>query len=46
MIFIILLLKTDEKKFMNDQYENDYINFSDIIPNHYVGRRNNNEILK
>ena len=35
MIYIILLLKTDEKEFVNNQYENDYINFIDfIIPNH------------
>ena len=41
MIYIILLLKTDENKVVNDKYENnevDYFNFNVIItPNHYVG---------
>ena len=35
----------DEKKILDDQCENDFINFTDIIPNHYVGRKNNIEIL-
>ena len=35
----------DEKKFINAQYEKDYINFSDITPNHYIGRRNDNTLL-
>ena len=36
------VIKTrDENKDINNQYEdddNDYINFNDIVPNHYVGR--------
>ena len=31
-------------KYEND--ENDYINFNDIVPNHYVGNKENNEILR
>ena len=34
-----------KKKILDDQCENDFINFTDIIPNHYVGRKNNIEIL-
>ena len=31
----------------NENDENDYINFNDIItPNHYIGRKNDNEILR
>ena len=29
-----------------NQNENDYIKFNDIIPNHYIGRKNNNETLR
>ena len=36
----------DENEIVDNQYENDYINFIDIIPNHYIGRKNNNEILR
>ena len=40
----------DENKDKDNQYEddeNDYININDfIIPNHYIGRKNDNEILK
>ena len=39
----------DENKDIDNQYEddeNDYIDFNDIVPNHYIGIKNNNEILK
>ena len=39
----------DENKDIDNQYEddyNDYINFNDIVPNHYFGIKNNNEILR
>ena len=40
----------DENRGIDNQYEddyNDYINYEDFIsPNHYVGIKNNNEILK
>ena len=39
-----------ENKDIDNQYENDendYINYEDFItPNHYIGIKNNNEILK
>ena len=34
-----------KKEIVDDQYENDHINFNDIIPNHYIGRKNNFEII-
>ena len=42
------IIKTrDENKDIDNQYENDYIFLKDIItPNHYVGIKNNNEILR
>ena len=46
MIHIILSLKNrDAKEIKNDKYENDYINFNDIVSNHYIGRKNSNELL-
>ena len=36
----------DDKDIVNDEYENDYYNFNGIVPNCYVGRKNNNDILK
>ena len=43
------VIKTrDENKDIDNQYENDendYINFNDIVPNHYIGIKKNNEIL-
>ena len=28
----------DDKNIIDTQYENDFINFNDFVPNHYVGR--------
>ena len=36
----------DEKEIVDNQYENDCMNFNDIVPNHYIGQKNNNEILR
>ena len=41
-----MIKNRDEKENVDYQFENDYINFSDFIPNHYIGRKNNNEMLK
>ena len=35
-----------EKKIVDNHYENDFINFNDIIPNHYSRRKNDNKVLK
>ena len=35
----------DDKESVNDKYKNGYINFYDIVSNHYMGRKNSNEIL-
>ena len=38
----------DENRDIDNQHENDdndYINFNDIVPNHYIGIKKNNEIL-
>ena len=36
----------DEKQIVDNQYENDYINFNDIVPKYYIGRKINNETLR
>ena len=39
----------DENKVLNDKFEvkeNEYINFIDIIPNHYIGRKKDNVKLR
>ena len=36
----------DEKQVVIIQCENDSIIYNDIIPNHYIGRKNDNEILR
>ena len=36
----------DGKEIVIDKHENDYINFIDILPNLYVGRKNNIELLR
>ena len=45
-LFYTVIKNRDEKGVLDDQYEKDYINFNYIIPNHYVGRKNNTEILR
>ena len=48
-LYYTVIKKRDQKKIVNDQYEdneNDYINFNDIIPNHYVGIKPRETILR
>ena len=49
-VYFTVIKVRDENKDIDNQYENDdndYINFHDIItPNHYIGIKKNNEILK
>ena len=45
-LYYTVIKNRDEKKFLNGEYENDYINFKDIIPNNYIGIRKNFEKLK
>ena len=53
MIYNLLWLKKDEKEIVDDQYgnnenfKNDYFNLNDFTtPNHFIGRKNNNEVLR
>ena len=51
MIFLYTVIKTGAKnRDIDNQYENDendYIDFNDFItPNHHVGIKKNNEILR
>ena len=36
----------DGKEIVDEKNENDYINFNDIVPNHYIGRKNDNIMLR
>ena len=36
----------EQKEIVDNQYENDFIYFNDIVPNHYTGRKNDNEISR
>ena len=45
-LYYTVIKNRAEKEIVDDQYENDYISFKDIIHNHYVGRKNNNETLR
>ena len=48
LYYTVIKVRNQNKDIYN-QYENDdndYINFNDIVPNHYIGIKNNNKILK
>ena len=45
-LYYTVIENRDEKKIVVNQYENDYINLNDIFPNQYIGRKNDNEILR
>ena len=38
-LYYTIIKKRDEEEILDNQYENDYINLNDIIPNHYIGRK-------
>ena len=40
------VIKNRDEEIVDNQNENDYINFNDIIPNHYCRRKNDNEFLR
>ena len=45
--YYTVIKNTDEEEIMIKEYENDYNSFIDFItPNHYIGRKNDNAMLK
>ena len=47
-LYYTVIKVRDENKDIDNQYENDnnvYINFNDIVPNHYIEIKNDNVIL-
>ena len=42
-LYYTVIKNRDEKEIVDNQYEHDYINFNDILPNYYIGRK---EIVK
>ena len=45
-LYYTVIENREDKEIIDNQYENDFINFIDNVPNHYVGRQNDKEILK
>ena len=48
-LYYTVIENRDDKEIVNDRYEdneNDYVNFNDIVHNHYIGRKIKNEILR
>ena len=48
-LYYTVIKTRDENDIIDNEYgndDNDYNNFSDIVPNHYIGIKKNNEILK
>ena len=49
-LYSTVIKNRDEKEIVVDKYENNengYNNFKDFItPNHYVGRKNNDELIR
>ena len=45
-LYYTVIKNRDEREIEDNQYENDLINFSDIIPNGYIGRKDNKEVLR
>ena len=48
-LYYTVIKNRDDKEIVNDRYEdneNDYVNFKDIVHNHYIGRKINNDMLR
>ena len=45
-LYYTVFKSRDEKGIVDNHYENDYINFSDTISTHSVGRKTDQEILR
>ena len=46
VIYYTVNKNRNEKEIVDNQYENDCINFNDIIPNPFFGRKNHNEMSR
>ena len=44
-LYYTVIKNGDEREIVDDKNENDYNNINDIVPNHDIGRKNNNEII-
>ena len=45
-LYYTVIKTRDDKEIVDDKYENDYFNFNDIVPNHYIGRKNDDVKLR
>ena len=45
-LYYTVIKNRDDKEIVDDKNENDFINFIDLFPNHYIGRKNDNVMLR
>ena len=45
-LYYTVIKNIDDKEIVDDKYENNYFIIDDIVPNHFLGPKNNQEILK
>ena len=45
-LYHAVIKNRDGKEIVDAQYENQNFNFNDILPNHYNGRKKDNEMLR
>ena len=45
-LYYTVIKNRNEKEIVDNQYENVYISFNDVIPNHYIGRKNDDIVLR
>ena len=45
-LYYTVIKSREEKKIIDNKYENDYISFNDIVPNHFIGRKKDNVMLR
>ena len=46
LYYTVIKNRKEKEIVIGEDDENDYVSFSDIIPNHYIGRKNDNTILR
>ena len=45
-LYYTVIKNRDDKEIVKNQNENYYINFNDIVPNHYIGRKIKKEMIR
>ena len=42
-LYYTVIKNRDEEEIVDNKYENDFLSFNDIVPNFYIGVKNDNE---